>query len=58
MSYYTFPKNVDYGEMNKWVILHGVCLHYENGWFYIKNIDEEFVLLFRLKFGYENNLYS
>ena len=51
MAYYTFPKDVDIGEMNLWIIRHEIMVHYENGWFYISNIDEELALWFTLKFG-------
>jgi hypothetical protein len=51
MSYYTFPKNVSIGDMNEWVIRHGVLLHYDNGWFFIKNIEEDLALLLTLRFG-------
>jgi len=51
MTFYTFPRNVNIGEMNQWVLLHGVPLHYDNGWFFIKNIDEELALMFTLRFG-------
>jgi hypothetical protein len=51
--YYPVTSKVDFAVLGAWMVENGASqiVHYEDGFFYFADEDEELVIMFRLKFG-------